>query len=243
MRSMVGVLVLAAGSALAEETPSSEGDSDSVWAFKLTPSLYLTSNQRTAADMNLRASLGDHALWLGHYWRDREFEQTRVGYEYTAEMPFGKLVPSLQWASHGFVGGSVNAEIGGTTFGLLGFGRTNAKDYYNLNFDPNDSALYGFGTRLFASTTLSLYQIRDNRLHTEQKVSHFVWRRQMDDRHRWTVDVFSKRGRPTAEEDTVIGTGISATYDFNALFFRFAWDPKVNFSNDNQTRLTLGFRF
>jgi hypothetical protein len=45
-------------------------------------------------------------------------------------------------------------------------GRTNLKDYFNLNFDPNDAILIGAGTRAIQHTTLSAFQIRDDRLGT-----------------------------------------------------------------------------
>jgi hypothetical protein len=220
-----------------------EDAADPGWEFKFTPSVYLTTNQRTAADVNLRASHGDHTVWLGHYRREGEFEQTRTGYEYAAELAVGRLVSSLQLASHGFAGGSINAELGGKVFGLLGYGRTNARDYYNLNFDPNDSALYGLGLRLPDETTMNAYVIRDNRLHTEQQVGHLVWRHRPDPQHRWTADLFAKRGRATPEDDRVSGTGLSLTYDFDRRFVRAAWDPKVNFSHDDQLRLSFGIRF
>ncbi|HMX15534.1 MAG TPA: hypothetical protein PKD29_01710 [Rhodocyclaceae bacterium] len=216
---------------------------DEAWSFKLTPAWYRTTGEKGATDINLRANLGDHVLWIGRYDRGREFTQTRTGYEYAVAMPFGKLVPSLQIASRGFVGGSLNAEVGRAHFLLLGLGRTNTRDYYNLNFDPNDSALYGIGTRAFAGSVISLCTIRDNRLHTEQRVNHLVWRTSPDDSHRWTVDLFAKRGRPSAGEDTVAGTGGSVTYDFGAYFARLARDPKVNFTRGDMTRVALGVRF
>ncbi|MFX8385613.1 hypothetical protein ABTL78_19560, partial [Acinetobacter baumannii] len=47
------------------------------WAFKFTPSLYRTTHETTASDLNLRANLGEHALWLGYYRRGSEFQQAR----------------------------------------------------------------------------------------------------------------------------------------------------------------------
>ena len=86
------------------------------WAFKLTPSYYVTGGLADAIDLNLRGSRGAHALWLAHYRRAAEFEQTRIGYEYTVHLPIGQLIPSLQLASHGFAGGSLNAQIGDSVY-------------------------------------------------------------------------------------------------------------------------------
>ena len=215
------------------------------WIFKLTPSYYATSHEKEASDINLRANHGPHALWLGYYRRGNEFEQTRSGYEYTAQIPFVQLVPSLQWATHGFAGGSINAQIGDSIYALLGYGRTNARDYYNLNFDPNDSFLYGLGTSLLPKSNLSLFTIKDNRLHTGQIVTHLVWRLLPDDHQRWTVDLSSKYGRASADEAavSVSGRALSITYDYRDIFFRVARDQKVNFSTEDQTRLSVGLRF
>ena len=214
-----------------------------VLAFKFTPSYYVTTNQKDAIDLNLRANYGPHAFWLGHYQRDGEFEQTRVGYEYTAQLPYVQIVPSLQLATHDFAGGSINAQIGDTVYALLGYGLTNAQDYYNLNFDPNDSVVYGLGTSLLPKSKLALFSVRDNRLDTDQIVIHAVWRLLPDDHQRWTFDVSGKHGRATPEDESVSGNAVSVTYDNRDIFFRIAQDWKVNFTNDDQTRLTAGLRF
>lgn len=240
--------LLVVGPACADATRPGEADSsDKALSFKLTPSYYATGNQRSATDTNLRANLGNHAVWLGYYQRSSEFTQTRSGYEYTAILPSIKLVPSLQIASHGFLGGSLNAEIGeklpAGLYGLLGIGRTNQKDYYNLNFDPNDSAVYGVGSRFLAQHNLSLFTVRDNRLHTEQRITHLVWRYTPDSRQRWTLDLTDKHGRPAAEEDSVSGKGLSLTYDYADYFLRLTREQHVNFSSDSMTRAALGIRF
>ncbi len=220
-----------------------ESISAEAWAFKFTPSYYVTTHEKDATDLNLRAKHGPHAVWLGYYRRDSEFEQVRTGYEYTAQMPFGQLVPSLQLATRGFAGGSINAQIGDSIYALLGFGRTNMRDYYNLNFDPNDSIEYGLGTRLLPQSTLSLFTVKDNRLHTGQTVTHTIWRMLPDEHQRWTVDLSSKHGSATAYDEAVSGKALSLTYDYREAFFRFAYDQKVNFSTEDQTRFTIGFRF
>lgn len=241
----VALLLAVSGAARADATPPGGGDGvqREAWAFKLTPSYYRTTNQPDATDLNLRANHGPHALWLGYYRRPGEFEQTRTGYEYTAQLPFGQLVPSLQLATHGFAGGSLNAQIGDQVYALLGFGRTNTRDYYNLNFDPNDSVVYGLGTRLVPGSQLSLFTVKDNRLHTGQMVTHLVWRYFPDDHQRWTVDLSGKHGRADAEANPVSGQALSVTYDYRDVFVRLARDRKVNFSEDDQTRVSVGMRF
>lgn len=226
-----------------ESSIAVENETANTWAFKLTPSYYVTTHQKDALDINLRANYGPHALWLAFYQRGKEFEQTRTGYEYTAKFRAGQLVPSLQLASHGFVGGAINAQIGGSVYALLGLGRTNKRDYYNLNFDPNDSIVYGIGTSLLPKSTLSLFTVKDNRLHTGQTITHAVWRMRPDQHQRWTVDLSSKHGRAAADSAFVSGFGLSVTYDYRDIFFRLAQDQKVNFTPDDQTRLSIGLRF
>jgi hypothetical protein len=211
--------------------------------YKFTPSFYRTTNTTPAYDVNLRGNLDAHAAWIGFYQRSDEFQQLRLGYENTLELPFGRVVPSLQYATRGFLGGGVTAEIGGRYFGLAGFGRTNLKDYFNLNFDPNDMILIGAGTRALPDTTLTVFQIRDDRLGTGQRVTHAVARIKSDDKTRWTVDVFYKDGRPDAVSDPVHGTGVSLTWDYGRYFARVARDPYVNFSNNHMTRVALGLHF
>jgi hypothetical protein len=244
LASVCGML-LSVANVHADPTPPGETEElvPDVWAFKLTPSYYATTNQPGAFDLNLRANHGAHAVWLGYYQRSTEFDQARTGYEYTLQLPLLQLVPSLQVATHGFVGGSVIAQVGDSIYAILGLGRTNLHEYYNLNFDPNDSITYGIGNRLLPTSTLSLFAIKDNRLDTGQIVKHLLWRLLADDHQRWTLDLSSKHGSPAAGEPSVSGTGLSVTYDYRDYFIRLAQDQKVNFTTDNQTRLSAGLRF
>src|SRR5438309_4421447 len=143
-------------------------------SFKFTPTYYRTTNERSAYDLNLRANREAQTAWIGFYRRGEEFQQLRLGYEHALEMGAVRLVPSVQYASRGFLGASANAEIGERHFALVGLSRTNLKDYFNLNFDPNDSVLLGAGTRALARGVLTVYQIKDDRLGTGQHVTHFV---------------------------------------------------------------------
>ena len=238
------IFMSATGNAADSATSTTDMLGEDSWAFKFTPSYYATTHQTDAVDLNLRSKEGPHALWLGYYRQGDEFEQARSGYEYTAQpLPWVQIVPSLQIATRGFFGGSINAQVGESIYGLLGFGRTNRRDYYNLNFDPNDSVLLGAGTTLLPKSSVSLFSVKDDRLHTEQVVNHLVWRLTPDENQRWTVDISKKRGRASADDEAVSGNGLSITYDYRDVFARLAWDKKVNFTMDNQMRMSLGFRF
>ena len=216
-------------------------------AWKLTPNVYHETAGRSAVDINLRGNREDDVFWIGQYQRGTEFQQTRVGYERQYPLPFGRIIASGQYASHGFVGGSATLELSNGKeapyFGLLGFGRTNLKPYYNLNFDPNDSILLGAGWRPNNATLMTLYQIRDDRLRTEQRVTHLVLRKQTSAQSRLTVDLFQRTGRSDPDSELFHGTGITLTYDQEPWFFRLALDPHANFTASNMTRLAVGIRF
>jgi len=213
------------------------------WAFKLTPSVYNNRNAPQATDLNLRANLGPHALWLAQYRQAGFGEQTRTGYEYTASPDWGQVVYSAQAAERGFAGAAVTAQFGHALYGIAGWGRTNLRTYYNLNFDPNDAITLGIGGWWGQQHQISLYRIQDDRLHTGQRVTHLVWRYHPDSQHRLTLDVADKRGRSDAEGPWLQGHSISLTWDWHRYFVRAAIDQQVNFTDDTQTRLSLGWRF
>ncbi len=218
-------------------------------AWKLTPSLYHESAGRAAADLNLRGNRENDTFWIAQYRRGAEFQQTRAGYERQFAVPMGRIIASGQYASQGFWGGSVTLEASaaaiGPYVGLLGLGRTNQKPYYNLNFDPNDSVLIGAGWRPDEGTALTLFQVRDDRLATGQRVTHVVLRQKTGARSRWTIDLFQRSGRSDAdpESQTFKANGVTLTYDREPWFVRFAWDPKVNYTNSDMVRLAIGARF
>ena len=215
----------------------------STWTFKFTPSVYSNRSAPAATDLNLRGNEGPHALWIGQYRQSGFGEQMRTGYEYTASPQWGQLVYSLQAAERGFVGGSLTAQIGHEAYAIAGWGRTNLRSYYNLNFDPNDAVTLGAGGWWGRQHQISLYRTQDDRLHTGQRVTHLVWRYHPDDTHRLTVDLSDKRGRADAEGAWLKGESLSLTWDWNQHFLRAAVDRKVNFTDDTQKRLSLGWRF
>ena len=186
---------------------------------------------------------------MGKYRGGVEFQQTRAGYERQFAVPMGRVIASGQYASRGFWGGSVTLEASaaamGPCVGLLGLERTNRNPYYNLNFYPNDSVLIGAGWRPDEGTALTLFQVRDDRLGTGQRVTHFVLRQKTGARSRWTVDLFKRSGRSDAdpESESFKANGITLTYDREPWFVRLAWDPKVNYTSSDMTRLAIGVRF
>lgn len=234
----LGVLGLIA---LVAPVAASEPES---WSFKFTSALYSERATPLAHDQNLRGNLGEHTAWIGHYQRGGQFEQTRLGYEYTFKLPFGQVIPSLQVATQGFVGGAVTAQVGSeSAWAIVGFGRTNLKPYYNLSFDPNDSVVLGAAVRLRPRGVLSLYTVADDRLGTGQKVTHLVWRERFAQDQRITIDFVNKTGSPEAGLPGLPGKGLTVTYDYGKFFGRLGREQNVNFTTGDQTRLAGGFRF
>jgi hypothetical protein len=220
------------------ETPA---ESQSI-AYKLTASYYQVSDNNDAADINLRANYSVHTAWIGEY-RDRDgFHQLRTGYEYSPDFKFVRPTFSAQLASGGFIGGSVTSEIGGDTYAIVGIGRTNLRNYYNLNFDPNDAITIGIGTRVFSNTELSLFQVFDDRLDTHQRITHLVWRYKPTESQRITLDANYKSGLDSADE-FIHGYGISVDYGYKQFFARIAHDQYANFATSDLTRFSVGMHF
>jgi len=218
-------------------------NSDEKVTYKLTPTYYSNSDKKDASDINLRANYGAHTSWVGFYKDQESFQQLRAGYEYTTSNDLGQWVPSIQVASQGFIGGSINNQYGDNVYSILGFGRTNMRPYYNLNFDPNDAYTFGIGTKLIPRTNLYFYSVHDNRFNTGQIISHLVWRYSVSPQERYTLDYSYKRGSQEEGEIRVTGKSLTFGYDFSNYFIKLARDQKVNFTQQDQTRFSLGFRF
>ncbi len=232
------------GDAASAQALAREKDEAAI-AYKLTPTVFRVTDQRSAFDVNLRGNKGPHTFWVGHYQRGSEFQQTRAGYEREIEIPNGRIVAGGQYATRGFFGGSVTMEWGRPVFGIVGIGRTNLKEYYNLDFDPNDAVRFGLGWRLSEQTTVQLFQVRDDRAQPGNRVTHLSVRTRPSSRTRITVDVFRRSGwnYDGDEAQVVRATGVGVTLDYDRYFARLTWDPRVNFSGNDMMRFSLGMRF
>ena len=214
-------------------------------AYKLTLSQYRQTQDASSNDINLRGNRDNDAFWLGHYMQGTDFQQTRAGYEHQSRWGRWRSVAGLQIASQGFVGGSWTwlyepAELGPSW--LLGWGRTNTQPYVNLNFDPNDSTLWGLGWRTETSAW-TLYQVKDDKLQTSQTVTHLVWRWSRADAPSLAMDLFTREGRADKFSPLVSGTGLSLGLEQGAYFVRVVWDPRVNFTESDMLRIAAGRRF
>src|SRR5207344_537066 len=126
---------------------------------KLTLAYYDFSSGTAGFDVNLRHTFKSMTGWIGSYHENDGFDQTRLGWEYDYRSTWLTLVPSVQVATHDFLGATIYAEAGGRFFAIGGAGRTNLNPYWNLGFDPNDYAQAGAGYRDRAGNAISVYAI------------------------------------------------------------------------------------
>lgn len=209
--------------------------------FKLTLGSYQFSGGSRGTDLNLRYSGDLGNLWLGQYFNaDQGLRQWRTGWD-SSYGEAVRLSPSVQWASGGFVGGSLQVETGSDWFVGAGFGRTNLRPYWNLNFDPNDSWTLSAGHRDGQGQVFGLLWVRDNRENPDQRHLHGFWRQPLADGERITVDLLYKQG--LVEGNLIRRWGWSLSYDWPRFFVRLAWDPNSNFTTDDLWRFSLGTRF
>jgi hypothetical protein len=210
-------------------------------AFKLTAASHRFSESGNGLDINLRHTSEWGTKWIGYFDASGlDAHQLRGGWEHT----FGdrvRLLPSLQLASGGFIGGSVNVETGKTWFVGAGYGRTNQRPYYNLNFDPNDAWSLAGGYRSPQGESYALSYVRDDRDNPDQQHVHAVYRTPVNGQDRLTVDLLYKQG--LVNGDGISKLGLTVTYDWPRYFVRLAYDPNTNFTTDNVLRLSVGTRF
>jgi hypothetical protein len=224
-----GAAVSAAASAAANSLP-----------WKLTAGEYAYAGYY-GSDLNLRWRADDNSAWVGIYTDQVFGTQARAGADTSIDLgKYLQLQPSLQVASRGFVGGSVNLQAGGSWYGMAGIGRTDARPYFNLNFDPNDALTVGAGHHAEDGVSYLLFVVADDRFHTGQRDWHLNVQIPAGDSHA-TLDLLRKSG--LSDAGPISGWGFSANYDWPTWFLRVAYDPYQNFSVQNAWRFAAGVRF
>ena len=208
---------------------------------KLTIGVYRFADTGDAIDINLRNTSDYGNVWLGYYEaRRRDEHQGRAGWDNTWEWSLVRVTPSAQMASRGYANGSIAVEAGERWFIGGGYGRTNLRPNWNLNFDPNDAWSVATGYRADGQS-FALLLIGDDRENPDQRHLHVNWRKSLGSGDRVTVDVLRKRG--IVDGETIHRTGFTLTYDWPRWFARLAFDPKVNFTNEDMWRVAFGTRF
>jgi hypothetical protein len=235
------LIVLWLGLALTSSAALSEEPS-----LKFTTGVYALSGGALPSshglDVNLRQSSQLGNIW-GAWYRSPEAQvsQPRMGWDNSFDMPRWRVMPSVQIASGGFMGGSLSVETGETFFAGVGLGRTNLRPYVNLNFDPNDAWMASLGYRWSSMQSLSMQVVKDNRQNPDQQHLHALYRSPLPNGQRLTLDLLFKSG--LVEERMVHRTGLSVTYDFPHYFTRIAYDPVINFTPQSMWRVSVGARY
>ncbi len=230
---------------LAASAPAAEGDAGAA-EVKLTLGRYQLGSAGTGTDLNLRWRRDGRTLWLGVYQQGGIGQQWRVGWDEALGLPplAGaplQLLPSLQAASGGFVGGSLGLQVGAPFYAQVGIGRTNLKPYANLNFDPNDALTLALGWSGEGGRQAALSVIADDRLGSGQQHHHLTVRWPLPTGLRLSADLLHKQG--LGDSGPVNAWGWSLGLDGAAWFGRLARDPKQNFSAQDAWRLSAGRRF
>jgi hypothetical protein len=238
------VMLLPAFITSAQADDADGGDDAPHLSWKLTPSYYDNSDGTHAQDINLRADFGDQRAWIGEYRDSSGYNQARAGFDWVKQIGFVNLDFSGQYATGGFWGGSVTAQIGSdSNYAILGWGRTVLHPYYNLNFDPNDAVTVGFGSKgLLPNLELQLYHLWDDRTASKQRVTHIVAHYDVNKNEHFSIDASYKHG--LADPQTYVkGYALALTYAWPRVFARVTYDQHANFALPNQTRLSVGLLF
>jgi hypothetical protein len=219
--------------------PACDARADSL-AWKLTVGEYVYADYY-GTDVNLRWRSNNTSAWAAFYTDPRFGTQGRAGADTSIDVgKYCQVQPSLQLASRGFVGGSVNVQAGTSWYGIAGIGRTDARPYFNLNFDPNDALTFGAGHRAANGAGYLVFVVADDRFHTGQRDWHLNIQIPAGDSHA-TLDLLRKSG--LSDAGPITGWGFSANWDWPTWFLRAAYDPYQNFSAQNAWRFAAGIRF
>jgi hypothetical protein len=70
---------------------------------------------------------------------------------------------------------------------------------------------------------------------------HLIYRKNLPNHHRLTLDILLKSGLVAGE--AIDRTGLALTYDWPRWFTRLSYDPKANFTTQDLWRLAVGARF
>jgi hypothetical protein len=209
---------------------------------KLTVSYYDFSSGKAGLDVNLRHTFKSSTAWIAGYHETDGFDQARAGYEYDYRNDWLTFVPSVQAATHGFLGATLYAEVGHGLVGIVGTGRTNLQPYWNLGFDPNDYIQFGAGYVDRDGNRVSVYVIHDNRLDTGQTNTHVFFRHYLPRTWRLTVEFVNEHGN--GDNGAPVNAWVkSVDVDWNRWVVRVAVDPHVNYTPDRQVRVAAGLRF
>jgi len=207
---------------------------------KVTFSTYFLSDDRNF-DLNIRHQFGNVVAWIGGFVDPKGDSLARFGAEYDYQHKWLSFTPTLELGSNGAVSGSLYAELGNKTYGIVGISRTNLRPFFDLFFDPSDAIQLGIGHHLSDYDRIFGFTIFDNRLHTHQQNTHLKWRHRLNAKNGITFETWIKTGR--GDEEYVRTAGGGFYFDRPTWFLKAYYDPHVNFSNQTMVRVGIGKKF
>lgn len=215
-------------------------------SYKLSTAVYSTKDPSGMTlpgfDTNLRSSSQWGNTWLGFYeTQGKEIQQSRIGWDNSYQLNAFRVLPSLQSATGGFLGTSLGLETGEDFFLGVAIGRTNLKNYVNLNFDPNDAWSFSSGYRWSQAHQLGIQIVHDNRQNPDQQHAHLSYRQELAHQQQILIDLLYKTG--TVDNNFIKEYGILLGFESHDWGLRLAYDPRVNFTNTDMRRLIFFHRF
>ena len=176
-----------------KQTPRDPIEQSDDLKTKVTLGIYFVPGGRTY-DINARHQFGHLTAWVAGYFDPRTDSLARIGAQYDCQYKWIHFVPTLELASTRAVAGSLYTELGGQTYAIVGISRTNLKPFFDLFWDPSESAQLGLGRKINSYDRVTAYAIFDVRLHTGQQNSHILWRHRLNANNGITFDALFKSG-------------------------------------------------
>jgi hypothetical protein len=208
---------------------------------KLTFGVYFIKDAQ-AFDLNLRHQFGPFTAWIAGYKDTNSNQLIRVGGQYDYRKRWFHFVPTGEIETTKGASLSLGSELGYETIAIVGYSRTNLKTFFDLFWDPGDSVTLGVGHKLSSYDRIQAFTIFDVRLHTGQQNTHVVYRRKLNRNNGVTFDVVFKSGHlDSGKYIRAVGAGLY--YDRPKWFWKFYFDPYVNYTGHTMVRTGIGLKF
>lgn len=203
---------------------------------------YFYAGQGDGTDINLRARRGPLGGWVAYYGDPTFGAQWRVGAEWRHQGWDDRLllISTVHASLSGFAASAFTAQVGRPWYLIAGVGRTNGREFYNLDFNPNDMVTLGAGWS-HRDLEIDAFDVRDNRFGTGRRY-HLVVRKGDPHDQLWTMDLARQTG-PDVDGVSMHAWALTAGWESHGWGLRLAYDPRQNATATRATRLTLIHRF
>ena len=209
---------------------------------KLTFGIYFEKGIQ-AYDLNLRHQFGPSiTAWIAGYADTNHNSLIRVGAQYDYRKRWFHFVPTGEIETTKGASLSLASELGYNTIAIVGYSRTNLKTFFDLFWDPGDSVTLGVGHKIRSYDRIQAFTVFDVRLHTGQQNTHVLYRHKLNRNNGITFDVVFKSGHLDSGE-YIRAVGAGAYYDRPKWFWKFYFDPYVNYTGHTMVRTGIGLKF